>query len=96
MEREAPVINEADQPALKKQKTNHATPEANSASTPVVPSIIRNLDEKNLPATVDNDQLNFLQDKQYFDSYAHLVKKKSKKLIQLKLSLIWSNNSTKA
>jgi len=73
MEREAPVINEADQPALKKQKINN-----NSEST-AVPSIPRNLDEKKLPASVDNDQLNFLQDKQYFDSYAHLVKKKSKK-----------------
>lgn len=85
MEREAPELNEADQPALKKQKLDHASSEQpnNNTSNPV-PSSMRNLDEKNSQPKVDDDQLNFLQDKQYFDSYAHLVKKKSKNFLQIK------------
>jgi hypothetical protein len=79
MEREAPTLDEADQPALKKQKLDNGSSEdaTNNASNPV-PSTMRNLDEKNSKPAVDDDQLNFLQDKQYFDSYAHLVKKNQK------------------
>jgi hypothetical protein len=72
MEREAPELEAIDQPALKKQKIAHGS---SAAPSNPVPSIARNLDAKPAVPAVDGEQLNFLQDKQYFDSYAHLVKK---------------------
>ena len=89
MDREAPALNDADQPALKKQKLDHACsePTTDSTSNPV-PATLRNLDEKNQKPAVDEDQLNFLQDKQYFDSYAHLVKKNQKINYKSSLALI--------